>query len=389
MMDGTGTFCRRGSRKWIKKLAMSAVVMTTFCFAVPAADAGLKVDIGENSWIAAGLRLQFWYQGVFEENDSDIHDFMLRRPYLHISGQIIPKVTFFTHIAGDRIGQHGLDKPGYGLGTGIAVRDAWITIDLLEELKVQVGRMYIPFTRAFGTESTFALCTLDLPFVQGGVRGAPFFPSKVGRDDGVVLWGNILDGMVQYRFMASEGQEGDKNPEDRLRLAGRLSVSLLDPEVQWFNKGTYLGTKKVLSLGAGLDTQNDLQWAATGPSEDYQAWTVDLFFDYPIGSGSITVEGAYVDMENAPGDTDATTWYVLSGFTIPRFVDFVQVQPYFRFERFDREDSYYTNYVCGGLNFFVNGHAFKAVLDFTRAMHKSGAPEQDSSLFTTQLQVNL
>ena len=80
-------------------------------------------------------------------------------------------------------------------------------------------------------------------------------------------------------------------------LWGRLSISLLEPETSWFNKGTYLGKKKVLSLGFGMDRQDDLTLAGN-KSQDNTVWTVDAFFDHPVGGGAVTLEAAYIDIDN-------------------------------------------------------------------------------------------
>jgi hypothetical protein len=158
----------------------------------------------------------------------NLNDFMLRRFYFYLSGEVTPKIGFFAHIAGDRIGQDGLDNSSVGLGSGIAVRDAWIYYNLNESFKIQMGRMYVPFTRSFGTTSTFTLLPLELPFNQGGVRGSIFYASKVGRDDGMVLWGNLFKGLLQYRLGMSEGVESNTdNPNDNLRFSGRVSLNLL------------------------------------------------------------------------------------------------------------------------------------------------------------------
>lgn len=250
--------------------------------------------------LTVGLRLQGWY--VAEQHGapdgSTAQDFLLRRGYLSLTGKLSSTVSAFVHVAGDRIGQTGLDAPGQGLGTGLALRDGWVAWQPHPAFHVQAGRMYVPFTRAFGTESTFTLLTVDLPQTQGGGRGALFYPSKVGRDDGIVAWGGFWRGRVQYRAGVMEGVEGQANPGDALRFAGRVSLNLLDPETGWFNRGTYLGEKRVLALSVGFDRQADLVIA--DGTRTYRAWTADPFLDRPVGRGAVTVEASYTDAHALP-----------------------------------------------------------------------------------------
>jgi len=231
--------------------------------------------------LTVGLRLQGW--SLTEQKGAPdggtAQDFLLRRGYVSLTGKLSSTVSGFVHVAGDRIGQSGLDNPGLGLGTGVALRDAWVAWQPHAAFQLQAGRMYVPFTRAYGTESTFTLLAVDLPQTQGGGRGAIFYPSKVGRDDGLVAWGRLWRGRVQYRVAAMEGLEGAANPGDSLRFAGRISLNLLEPETGWFNRGTYLGEKRVLALGVGFDRQADLVLTAaslgpTGPGPSTSSSTI-------------------------------------------------------------------------------------------------------------------
>jgi len=322
-----------------------------------------------------GLRLQTWYQYVDEgkKDKKGLNDFMLRRAYFYLKGQITPQIGFFAHFASDRIGQDGLDKSSLGLGSGIAVRDAWIYLNLHEAFKIQMGRMYIPFTRSFGTESTFALLAVDLPFTQGGVRGAPFFTNRVGRDEGFLVWGNPFDGLLQYRVGVFEGVENDDNPHDNVRFAGRVSLNLLEPEKNWFNKGTYLGEKKVLALGAGIDYQDELNLNEK-PNRDNLAWTVDFFLDHPVGKGALTLEGAFIDVKNATqtlgfsrlveGD-DAYIYYLQGGYLFPGKIGPGRIQPYFRYERLTVDGKSDTSFPSIGLNYYIKGHNARFTLDCT------------------------
>ncbi|MDI6776601.1 MAG: selenite/tellurite reduction operon porin ExtI [Syntrophales bacterium] len=360
----------------------------------------------EEHKLKAGLWLQAWYQFVEDgknNGNDDLHDFMFRRFYFYLKGEATPQLGFFAHIAGDRIGQEGLNDSGQGLGSGIAVRDGWIYYNFHESFKVQMGRMYPPFTRNYGTTSTKALLTVDLPFTQGGVRGGIFYASKVGRDDGVVLWGNPFAGLLQYRLGISEGVEGAENPDDSLRFTGRLSLNLLEPETSWFNQGTYLGKKKVLAIGAGFDRQNDIKFGTN--QRDNTAWTVDLFFDHPVGEGALTMEAAYIDVKNVTqslsfsrlvsGD-DAQIYYIQGGYLIPGKIGPGRFQPYFRYERLAVDKKPDTVFPSVGVNYYLKGHDAKLTLDWTLVDQREEVKNfrgnwsgEDQNLVTLQFQVGI
>jgi hypothetical protein len=371
------------------KTALYAAVLVFFIIYAKSSAAGVKIELDDDKWFHFGMKTQVWYQAVDEEEGATLHDFMVRRAYFYVEGQVAPNVTFFSHIGGDRLGQEGVDSPGLGVGSGFTLRDGWIAYSPLDELKIQAGRMYIPFARANGTESSMAMLILDMPCEEGGVRGKPFYYSKACRDDGVTLWGNIAEGLVQYRFGLFQGQQGDVNPDRNIRTAGRVSLSLFDPETNYYNKGNYLGDKKVLSFGAGFDRQADLQWAAGRPSEDYSAWTFDVFYDQPIGTGSATFEGAYLDIQNAQNRADASYYYAQGGILIPSTNKVIRVQPYVRFEKVNIANLPDTLYAGGGLNLFFKKHSLKLVFDLTNVSHGAGSADSDMSIFTVMFQATL
>jgi hypothetical protein len=350
---------------------------------------GVKTNLDDDRWFEIGLRTQVWYQSVHEEDSPHINDFMARRVYLYTTGQVAKNLTFFAHIAGDRLGQEGVDTAGSGLGTGISVRDAWIAYAPFDGLRIQAGRMYIPFTRAFGTESTFALLTLDLPLAQGGVRTKPFFPSNVGRDDGVTVWGNLAKGLFQYRVGVFDGQQSTQNAHKNPRAAARISINPLESENQWFNKGNYLGTKKILSFGVGYDYQADLKWATDRPTADYSAWTTDIFFDHPVGSGAVNFEGSYSGIKNSQELGDAKTWYVQGGCLMPPIAKSPRIQPYFKYETIYRNSAADTQYAGAGLNLLFRQHDVKLTVEYDKVLPESESSEHSKSIFTVQMQVGI
>jgi hypothetical protein len=365
------------------------------CALCSVSKAAAVLEINDQSKMEIGIWAQGWYQAVDDAapNDGSLHDFMARRAYLSVKGEVSPYFEFFTHVATDRLGQDGLDNSSLGLGSGAAFRDLWITLKLHDALKVQIGRMYVPLTRSFGTTSTKALLTTDLPFLQGGVRGTTFFTNKVGRDDGITLWGNPLDGLIQYRFMVAEGLEEQRNPDDRLRYAGRVALNLAEPEEAWFNQGTYLGKKKILSLGLGYDTQRNLTLNGVA-GEENRVWTVDAFLDRPVGAGAVTIEAAYIDIQNSTqthnfsalvaGD-DAANAYVQAGYLLPGKTGPGRFQPYARYETIDVTTKSATDFITVGSNYYIHGHDGKISVDYT-VVDSEGSPSR-RNIVTLQVAV--
>lgn len=366
-------------------------------------DGDMSLDIG--FW------LQGWYQWVEDAKDGDgdgiedeeINDFVIRRAYLPIHGTITPRLDFFVNLAADKIGMDGgVDDSGLGLGSGFAVRDLWGRIKLADEaLMFNIGRMYVPLTR---TPDEKAFLAIDFDWTQDGSRGEAFFPSKVNRDEGVMLWGNLADDVLRYRLMVADGVEANEtlpapdfttNPDDNLRFVGRVSVSLLDPEKEFFNPQTYLGEKSVLSIGAGIDFQEDLIMGigANRRERDYTAWTVDLHYDQPIGDGGLTLEAAYIDINNGPNEInftrmepgfDATIASAKAGYFFP-----VGLQPVVHWEKLNMKNGLDdTNFYGGGINYYIKGHANKISLDVTQVdQEREDTDFQDHLIVTAQIAI--
>ncbi len=216
-----------------------------------------------------------------------------------------------------------------------------------------------------------------------------FFTSNVGRDDGVTVWGNLAKGFLQYRVGVFDGQQGSQNAERSVRTAARISINPLESEGQWFNRGNYLGTKKVLSLGVGFDRQADLKWAADRPLADYSAWTADVFFDHPIPSGALNLEWSYSGIKNSQELGDAKTWYLQGGWLMPAFTKALRLQPYAKYEAVYRNTASDTKYAGGGANLLFRQHDAKLSLEFNKVIPESGSAEKSKSIFTIQIQIGI
>ncbi len=233
------------------------------------------------------------------------------------------------------------------------------------------------------------------------------------RDTGVAVWGNLFDNIFQYRVDAMEGRKavsGETAPSSNFRYSFRGHVTLLDPEKDYGYKGTYLGKKKVLTVGGAYQYEPKIAYGDTttrSDSVDYNAWTVDGFFEYPLeGIGTVTASAAYenVDLGDAYKDANPDPgtiglngqkngWYVKAGYMLPN----LPLQFFGRYEKwrfanlnniFDQKIDWY----CGGANYYFRGQNLKLTFEASRTSFDqqgtvNGVTTQDFTSFVTQLQV--
>ncbi len=192
--------------------------------------------------------------------------------------------------------------------------------------------------------------------------------------------------------MGRLGVEGAANPGSSLRLSGRASVNVLEAETAWFNRGTYLGEKRVFAFGLGLDRQSGLLLGGA-PDRTYRAWTLDAFLDHPLGRGALTVEASYTDARSLPAGLsfagvpvggDARIAYLQGGYLLPWRLGSGRVQVYGRGERILVTAGDDTSLPSAGIHYLFRGQDLKVTADWSRA---SSATRPASSAVTLQAQV--
>jgi hypothetical protein len=172
--------------------------------------------------------------------------------------------------------------------------------------------------------------------------------------------------------------EGNESaPANNFRYTGRLHVSLLEPEKAFGYFGTYLGTKKVLTIGASFDFQPGAVYShgETG-TENYMAYTADAFFEYPVAFGTLTASAAYLASDfggagtrgiaDAAGlDGEKNGGYVKAGYLFGKW------QPFVRYERWSFGElkgivDQTINWTAVGVNYYVKGQDLRITLEVAR-----------------------
>lgn len=279
-------------------------------------------------------------------------DFFIRRSRIILKGRASRWISFFMET----------DQPNWGKGgdwqdVPFFVQDAFFSANLHRALIIDAGMLLVPFVHQ-ARQGAANLLTLDY---HSALIRYPAGSHKVWRDGGVEVRG--LVGPLDYRVALTRGV----GASDRPRVSGRLAYNLLDPEEGFFLGGTYLGAKRVLSLGLAADGQQD----AFGDDRHYLALGADLFVDLPLGrrrlSGQIDVV-SYRGDENVDGGaggwarTNAGT-----GLLLDLGLAFGPLEPLLALDWFrPRGAAALRDQLLGlhaGLSWWVQGHTFNIKLD--------------------------
>ena len=383
-----------------KKAALLCTVAAAFCLVASSAFAGPTWSFGDED---QGL-MKIDYKGQFQmvnrdtgaspDGDGDATEFNFRRNRLSIMGAYGDNFGLYvqTEFSEDRnIFPLGISD---GADGNFQMLDAVLRFKLNDSLNLWVGKFKYNLTRE-NLEACEAPLTLD----RSALIRAPFVST---RDKGVAVWGNLFDDKFQYRVDAMNGRNDSRlSPESNPRFSARVHISLLDPEKNYGYKGTYMGKKKVLTIGAAYQTEAAV--ASVGTEDvDYSAWTVDAFAEYPIEDiGTFTVSGAYVeyDLEDAyqNGSLDAEVTgftgeknggYVKVGYLLPNMpLQFFARSEGWSFAKlgdvYDQEVSVYG----GGLNYYVRGQNLKVTLEYSALDYDQDAAVEDTNTFVAQVQV--
>jgi hypothetical protein len=270
--------------------------------AAPAAQAaapgGLKIE-GTNASLRVGFLLQpaAEYDSATATADVQSTSLYLRRARLLAGVTLGDQVELFAETEAANLGK----TAGAAANPGVNIQDAFGTFKPFEQLKLDAGLMLIPLSHN-GLQGAGTLYGWD--YYAYSFQQSAGMTNYFGRDLGVQLRG-LVSKKLEYRVAVFQGNRAvpaepppgapppPPLPRTPLRLSARLQYNLFDAETGYFYGGTYGGTKKILSVGAGVDHQHD-----------YNAFAGDLFFDWPLGADVVT---AQVDVVHYDGKSWITT----------------------------------------------------------------------------------
>jgi hypothetical protein len=325
------------------------------------------------------------------------NDLYVRRTRLLLGGTLFGVFDYFvdTDFANLGLSTPGMTTDAAGMVTntnakaaqGLNIQDAFITYKPMADLvKIDAGFMLPPLAHnaVQGATTLYAWDYFANSFRANGLGingNFGYSASPVGRDAGVQARGLVAGGLVEYRVGLFQGirrpvSATEVAGRNFFRVAGRVQVNLLDPETGFFYQGTYLGTKKVLSVGATFDIQ-----------DKYKYFGGDVFVDYPLAGNIVT---AQVNVIHVDGDSGGYTPVVTKNTTVMAEAGFMigmaHLSPIVRFERaFVTGDNNDDTYIGGGLAWWPYSHNSNLKAFFTN--HKYEAAPKSGNQVNVQWQL--
>jgi hypothetical protein len=351
--------------------------------ASPQSRAGAEFKLGDNAGVTAGFGLRTSYttrQHGAPDGTSRSNDFNLDNVRLYLGGHYgnVIKATFNT----DRTG--GTAASG---GDSIRVMDAIAQFEFMPEFNIWMGRMLPPSDRP-NLYGAFYVLPWSFPGVASN------YPNlAIGRDNGAQVWGKAFTGKLEYSLGAFEGHNKMgtlSGASDKLLYAGRMQFNFLDPEPApaIYKSGGYGGSKDILSVGVAANHQTDGAGTAAAKGK-LTIWSADLLAEKKFAFGVPTLELGYYKYklgaldcgsgepgapacpapigDNVGGQVDGKAYLAGAGWLIPQMIGWGQLQPFARWQKFDRSVSHTRNKALDiGVNYLIKGPNAKLSAMYTR-----------------------
>jgi hypothetical protein len=279
------------------------------------------------------LRTAFRFQGSDPKKLNDVNQTLSAE--LYASGQVTPMwrwlVVLTTNDAGGAAGQTSTIP--------VSVLDAIAGFTPIPEFQIYAGRLLVMADR-YSPSGPWGLDEWIYPGMFTGAPPALPKSGPSGRDYGVAAWGAPLGGHVKYYAGAYQLQDPTLSP----LLSGRLQVSLLSPEPNWFHRTTYYGERDLISIGVGGQYQKNGSVMAAQPAmmgmmapppmlDKYSEVNADLIVEKRLGdAGAVSLEGAYYNFQGTyhPWKYSAVA---AVAYTSPILAGIGKLRPSFRFQQ--------------------------------------------------------
>ena len=246
--------------------------------------------------VGAGMRSSFTHAELDAPGtagDAEASDFHLDSARIYLSGKVTENISLMFNTE-----YNGGDQ-------SLIIMDAAAQFSFSDAVNIWAGRFLAPSDRSNLYGPYYAS---HWGVYKDGVQdGYPMIGSPgtngVGRDDGVMYWGQFGLAKVSAGVFDASNTVGD----NAVLSAARLQLDFWDPEAGYYLNGTYYGEKDLLAVGiAGQGVDGD------------SAVSVDFLFEKKMGgAGVLTLEAeaaVYDGLGGYVADTKSEGFYVLGAW---------------------------------------------------------------------------
>ena len=287
-----------------------------------------RVNIDKETYADIGFSTQIWGRSegkrTTDSADHNATNFYMNLANITASGHV-NKLVYFS-----------INAESNAFRGSFITRDAFIGMKFADEFRVQAGAMRVPFSRIALTSSYNYLIPTQAhggTVTVGGIRrpdnvyrGLLINPTDAlgvendgSRDAGIVVWGNVADGMLKYYLGVSDGRFdrrggffGANNTKDNLAYTIRLQFTPtmlgFKPETGYTLADTYLGRQNVHNIGIGYRV---VKAETTGRpfnySKDAKMFTVDMIYEQKFGDIIPNLQVGYINAKDVPYGYNGTT----------------------------------------------------------------------------------
>lgn len=364
-------------------LAMAAGMLLP---AMPA-HAGGTITFGPDKSVSVGFGMRGSYSSVENgapNGTSYSHDFSLDSARIYLSGSLNKYIKGMLNTEKDIAGE------------GFQPIDANVQFQVAPELAIWAGRFLSPSDRANMAGPYYSL---GGGYWSGIASRYGYNGGYIGRDDGVAVVGNLMDGKLAYAFGAFEGNTefkiapapassntANRTGSDGLMYAGRVQVDFWDAEPGYYGTGNYLGTKDILAIGIAGRSQKGGAYS-TIKTGDYASYSVDFLLEKKgVGPGAVSVEAAgyTYDTSDVFLSEQGKAYSAGLGYIFDQKVGWGQLQPFARYQKFSPDTHIDTKKYDLGVNYIIDGYNAQVAAAFSNTK-VTGA--NDVKAFNVALQV--
>lgn len=338
---------------------------------------------------------QFWaqYNDNVPEDQSNL-DFSVRRARVLTYTQLNDKFMILTHFGLNSLNADNISPVGKGASSQLFFHDFWGEWKLTDNHAAGFGLHYWNGISRANNQSTLNMLTLDNNRQSWSTIG---LSDQFARHIGVYMKGKF--GKLQYRIAVNEANretlDNDATPRDvgsatvyRGReilgsadagkvYQGYFDFNFLDQESNFlpYKVGTYLGSKKVFNIGAGFFAHPNGVVEANGDGANVSIWSVDAFYDAPLGLAENDAITAYAQFQNNDYGEDFVLGPYFSGSMIYSHVGYLlpgdktktRLQPYLSYNHTSIDNSVLDTYdrIGVGANIFLTGHHSKLSIEYS------------------------